>query len=61
MHHIRNKEDLRIIIGGEFIEGQLDWLMGWLQLYNEIIWEDTRQPKKKPRLLGVQATNKNII
>jgi hypothetical protein len=26
MHQIQNKDDLRIIIGGEFVEGQLDWL-----------------------------------
>jgi hypothetical protein len=60
LHQIKKKEELRVIIGGEFFEGQLDWLMHRLQLYNDTVREDTSQPKKKPRLSGVQPTNKDI-
>jgi hypothetical protein len=61
MHQIQSTEDLRIVIGGEFVDGQLAWIMERITLYNNQLTQGTRLTNpsnaKKPRLQGVQVNN----
>ncbi|WAR52809.1 hypothetical protein PtB15_2B237 [Puccinia triticina] len=60
LHQINSKEELRIIIGGEFFDGQLDWLMERINIYNAVIRDEIQTGQatraKKPRLQGVKAS-----
>jgi hypothetical protein len=63
--NIQTQDDLRSVLGGEFVVGQLDWVMGRITEYKSLAHDDnktTGQPighnkSKRARVPGSQAVN----